>query len=387
MGPAWSLRTFSPLPAKVPLDLVSFRPWQTQLSISTARPGGFSGATVGMAEMPESTAAGWPYLPQPVYVQELSHCEIWCGAMLLFEGRVAETDTTGPRVTGLRIDGYSLDALNDQPWYPYTNSEDSTYYTSGRLLLQAMADTIGKVVPPMQSIDFVDPGIRHLFSEVNGKTPAQLAQQFSTEGSGGALFDFMMWGGRRSQFLPRVAPALPAYLEDVDGGVQIQKVDSDLVGSVYVRYSDPVTGRSDQIAGPYTDPTFSTRYGGLSRAKEINGGTLTATTAAAVGETYLAVYSQPQYKVQIKRDGWRGLRFPSGAFRSPWFVNASEWIKIATLPMLPIIRTDVNATAGQMTLQVGAPPNNQNEMIRQLQTVSRAVTQGLNPTTFATNAA
>src|SRR6185312_3522725 len=325
--PVFTLRLYTALPAKVPIDSCQFSPYVTQFTVSTARPGGYVGATIGFAEEPISLARGWPYLPQPVFVQPLAHVEVWCGASLLFEGRLVETDTLGERATAIRAEGYALQALNDAPWYPLTNSEDATFYTSGRLLAQALTDA-APLVRPLAAIDFDDPGVLHQYAEINGKTPAQLVQQFSTEGNGTSLFDFMLWERRRPEFLARLAPLVPDYREDVGEGVVIQTTYSDLVGTVYVRYSDPITGRSDQIAGPFTDPTFAARFGGLSRTKEIQGGSMVPTGAAAFGNTYLNKYRLPVQRVQIQRDGWRGLRQPSGGLLSPWWVRADQWTEV-----------------------------------------------------------
>lgn len=384
MAAPWSVRLFTPLPGRQPLDECAFSPWQTQVTISSGRPGGYLGASVGFAEMPISLADGWPYLPRPVFVQDLSHCEIYCGTTLVFEGRVIETDTGGERATGLRVEGYSLKALSDAPWYPPTNSEDPTYYTSGRLILQAMADTC-PLVPPIQRNDFGDPGILHTYAEVQGKTVAQMVQQFSTEGNGAALWDMQLWENRRPVFLPRLSPSLPTYREDLDRNVPIQRTSGDLVGSVYVRYTDVVTNAPNQLVGPFTDVTFAGRNGGLLVTKEIPGGTMSSAGATAFGRTYLAKYSQPIYRVQFTRDGWRGLRLPSGAFRSPWLVRCDEWAQVGDLPMLPIVRADVNCTSGTMVCQLGDPPANGLELTRQLQRVARTVQQNVNSNTYARN--
>lgn len=379
--PVFTLKVYSALPAKVPLDLCQFSPFTTQITITTGKPGGYMGCSVGFAEEPISLARGWPYLPQPVFVEPLAHVEVWCGASLLFEGRLVETDTLGQRATAIRAEGYALQALNDAPWYPLTNSEDATYYSSGRLLLQALTDTC-PLVRPMALLDFTDPGILHQYSEINGKTAAQLVQQFSTEGNGFSLFDFMMWERRRPEFLARAAPLTPDYREDVGAGVVIQTTYSDLVGTVYVRYSDPITGRTNQIAGPFTDPTFAARFGGLSRAKEINGGTMSPAGATAFGQTYLSVNRNPTYRVQIQRDGWQGLRNPSGGAVAPHWVRADQWTEVGGM-VLPIIRSDCNLTAGQATYQLGANPVNWLEQNRQTVRVVNAVSAGLNSNTYA----
>ena len=386
--PLVTVRLFTPLPERAPLDICSFYPWQTAVVLTQARPLGFTGATVGFAEMTvagsQGQGRGFPYLPQPVYVRDLAHCEIYAGAQQIFEGRVIEQDAQGSYTNQLRVEGYATQALGDQVWQPTSYQGDTTVYTAGRLLRQALAD-VCPFVPPPALADFTDTGALHTYSEVSGKTPAAIAQQFGTEGDGTALYDLMLWERRRCVFAPRVAPQYPTYREDVDGNVTIQRTTGDLTGSVYVRYTDVLSANTAKVAGPFTDPTFSTRFSGLSRSVSVSAGSISDSNATTYGATYLAKYRRPTYRVQLKRDTWRGLRLPSGGFRSPWFVRADEWVQVGDLPILPIVRIDCNLSTGQTTLQLGDPPLNILTLVQQTHAVAQAVVAGRNPNTGASS--
>ena len=386
-NPTWSIRSFSPLPDKKALDICAFNPFVTATTVSKARPGGFMGGTIGLAELPTSgvqgRARGWPYLPQPVFAVPLGHIEVYCGTRIVNEGRLIEGDFIGSVAGGMRIEGYALQAANDTPWdSPGLLAADPAFYPAGRLLLQALAETC-PFLPPAQSINFIDNGTLHRHSELTGKTAAQLAQQFGTEGDGTSLYDFMVGMGRQVSYLPRLAPPIVQYREDVDGGVTIQETGTDLAGTVYVRYTDAFTGASNQLVGPFTDPTFSARFGGLSRTKEIQGGTMSAAGATAYGRTWLAKFSQPVFRVSIKRDAWRGVRHAPGGMRSPWFVEPTEWVKVGNLPALPIIRLDCDVSSGVTTIQLGDPPMSGSEMQRSLIAGLRAAKLGVNINTWA----
>lgn len=387
-GPVWTLRSYTPLPAAVPLDECAINPWLTQLTLTQARPGGFTGITVGLSEMPVASSAGqrrgFPFLPRPVYVQTLGHIEVWCGAQIVSEGRLVETDTGGTACTGLRAEGYATQALTDGAWYPLPSAEDTTQYTAGRLLRQCLADTAPLVRPP-NAADFYDTGVLHGYAALQGKNAWQLAQQFGTEGDGSSLYDLMLFEGRRTYFLPRVAPTAPTYLDDWDAGVSDASTTADLVGTVYVRYTDAVSGATNQLAGPYSNPTFAARYGGLMRSREVNGGVQDANGAAAYAQTYLAKYSSPTYRIQVRRDGWRGFRLPPGGYRAPWFARCNEWMQVgADGAILPIVRIDCNVTNGQTTVQLGDPPVDFNGLTAELARVTRLVTRNQNPNSYAT---
>lgn len=353
----------------------------TQLSYSTG-PGGFNGLTVGLRDpgLPQ-----FGFLPQPVALRGFNHVVLERNGVLVWEGRIMRPPLTGGEVSSFTAQGYGTAALTDD-WYA---SADGTKVSAGPLLAEILALTAPLLTVSPIADEFVDTGIQYARSDFNGLPPSQVVQRMSTDGGGqgggDALWDFLVYNGRRATFTPRVAPPSlpglaansaatgPMYWIDFDSTVVWDPDYTDCVGDVTV---------ADSAVPPLTyqavSSTFADRFGFMRRVY-LPLGTVDATVGTQHARTYLALHEIPMVACTVTRDAWCGLRLADGAEGPLELVRAGQWMQVGTETPVMIVGTQVDANAGTLTVNANNFSRDYLLQMLTLENMTRLISLGLSP--------
>ncbi len=357
----FQLSLYAPLASgtAVPVPLAQMDLSQPDIGISwtTNLPGGFGALTVNLPapNMPLASLS-MPSLPTAIPLpyrqprignrwnlrRAFMHGVLTAGGQVAYEGALTQLVAQGPEPTQLVFQGYGISAVADNPYY----SADTTMYTTGVVLQDAITKTAPRLVLPNNPVIFGDPGIAHAPNEFQYQTVGTMLQQFATEGDqDGNLWDFTVYEGRVARWQARIPPSMPDYLVPLDQTVEWREDYTNLYGQVQTVYN--LAGTSTQYITPaLPDNTFPERFG-FMRTVAINGSTMTQAGAQAFATSYQAYHTRyPDYAITInwnkqvrREEADRGLVMPSGQEMPAWMVRAGQWVQVEDAPNFIITRT------------------------------------------------
>lgn len=374
----FDVRVFRPFPyVTEPVDTIDLDPSITELTFASALPGGWQSLSVGYDTATE-IARRFAMLPRSTQAGHLSHVEVYSNATQCWGGRVNKLKYGGGEVRGFGAVGYAFDPLQDGIY-----SSTNNVQVSVRALL---TDVLGVAAPTVTRANddlFQDPGTAHSYVSFSGRTPGQCLDQIVTEGNAnGQIYDYAVYEKRLMTLKPRIAPVLPHYTVPVDDTVNLEEDSSSMWGAVAVTYTDIVTGVAAQT-NTSTDGTFADRYG-ITRTLVRPGGTLSASAATALAQTYLLSHNTPTVQGTITRANHRGLEVSAGGQEQPpQFVRSGEWVQVGNRGPYCIIRTTYAAMTGDLTVELGAPAWGFAQVLAELGRVVGHIKGGTNPNTGA----
>lgn len=391
----YRLRFGLPLPQQVDVGYLDINSDLTTFQIQSDIQGGFQSMSVGL-DLSRGTGNPLRNVPRVTVdpqIEGMYHVEAWRGQQLCWAGRISKVDTIGDHVVGFTAKGYGVWGATDGVYFaPATAPVNTTLLTSGAVL-QSVVRTAAPLLQIGSGNQFQDPGVQHSFSEADQKSANQVIDQFTQEATtAGVIVDYYVYESRTIYLIPRVIPAQPTYQIPLNLTVPISRVFDDLIGTVYVSYTDATTGQKAAAPVSATDPTFAIRYPGLVREKLVQGGTMTKSGAQAFANGYISLYSQPAYTCTIGRKSGDGLERYVGGEQFPELVRPGEWVQIgeplppghpASVPPLIVVRTNYSADADTLTAELGARGPNSSNMLLELRRVAGATKNGINPVTRA----
>jgi hypothetical protein len=343
--PTVALVIASALPEGLALPVIDVNPRVTSVEVETQLPGGFGLCRVGMLPPDLPRPAVYPYLPMPVEVQDRSHIAVHVGGSVVHEGVLQETDEPGGRVHGLSSLGYGLAGMN---WGVY-ESAGSDLTTSGAIV----RDVIRQAAPLLSLAvgdGFVDPGVRHAWSEYDGRTPAEVLDQLTREGGGdeNTPWLFTVYEDRALRFLPQVTPSQAIYRVPVDERMRIRRSLGHIVDAARMSYQD---ADGEEAYTPWFYRAGVDRSSPYLRRRTLSGSAETA--AIQFVQTWLRENSAARLAVSLTLSDWDELELVGGGRRPGYLVRASEPAEIEGYGIVFITRTQANLSTGQVSIQLG----------------------------------
>ncbi len=402
----YSLAFYTPLPERAPTSLLSLDTQISALRFATTLPGGFTGCSVSL----NKGAAGAEqrgYLIRQGDVRPFGHVEVHSGGALLYAGRVVQTTRPGGVVETITCEGYGLSAVQDQYW----SSQDTSQQTALTLLKKVMLATVPLLRLSTQADQAVDSGVLHTGLEFNGQTPGYILNQFVTEGGNlNIVWDYGVYEDQVLWFKPRAAPDVPDYLVPFDSDVEWTEDYRQMYSGCTVSYQDsllqqptvlptvggqtpsvlPVSAGGSTTSGAGStsvtplaiNPTFLDDVG-LDRSVQIQGNTMTPFAATQYRDTFLQTAASPLIAAKITRTGGRMIGTIGGGLIPAYLVRAGQWVQVGDQTPLCVVATDVDAVAGSVTIELGAPSPNLPNFLTQIATQVGTLAAGYNVKTGA----
>lgn len=368
----FTLKLFTPLPERRPLPVeLVLDPRRTDLTWSTALPGGYATLRAGVAADPTRPPT-YGYLPRPIVDLPRAHVELYHGMVLVWEGTLVEVEYLGGEVRGLLAEGYGVVATLDD-WY---DSASVTTATSGAIL-QAVVAGAAPLLRVGNRHEFVDPQVQHQYADFDNLTPADALELVANEGTvAAARLDWAVWGGRVLWLQPRVEPATPDFRVALDARVRRRRNYRPMASEVAVNYdaagTDTTTSRATNAQWRH----------GFARRLLLTGGRMTATGAEQLRQTELSRRAEPQEAIAITRAGGRGLERPGGSEVAPFLVRADfRWVQLGHEGLVvPIVETEYSASEGELRVTCDTPLPTFVALVRETRRVATAVKRRINPT-------
>lgn len=391
----------TPLPAGAPIIGVDLDPSITSLEFHKDVAGGDQALAVGY----DTARGGKPLFDRratrqivDAQIDGFNDVQLYTGIEPCWGGRISMAETTGDLLTGMQAIGYGLTAGTDGVYFaPTSTPANNVLMTSGALLQQALP-TAAPLLRIGDQTQFSDPGVQHMPSEMHMKSGQQIIDQLLQEATtAGSVVDYLVRDNRTIYLIPRIQPdfvnILPTYMAEFSQETPLKRVFNEVVGTVYVSYTDVTTGiKPDTPIGPFTDPTFAARYPGLTRTKVLSAGVMSEEGATAYGLAYLSIFSKPVITTTITLRPGQGLARFSGGYDDPEMIQPGTWIQLGEpaeigspqyVPPLIIVRLSFTAERKIATLELGARSPSETNLLQEIRRSIGSVKSGLNPNSRA----
>lgn len=338
---------------RAPLDTLDINPGVTAVSWGSVLPGGWSGASVGIAHPNHDDRYGEPprrpWLPREMAFGAFHHVEFRRHGRVLYAGRMGTQQRAYGRATGFTVQGYGMVATHDMY---YRNTSD-TVVSSGALLRAVIAATAPHLIAAPDGDLWQDPGVGHAYSEFNRMYLGDVLDQIAAEGDSAAnMVDWTVFEEQMVRLQVRREPEradylvpwsmVPDYVEDTSGLAGAASYERVMAGG------GAVTSASD-----YITPGFIDTYG-IQRGHLLTVGQISQTAAIAMTKAYLELHKRPVVSATIEAGPDVRLESPGGREMPREGVRAGQWVQIEGMDYpLVIVSTDYDAFADVVRIQAG----------------------------------
>lgn len=412
-------------------DAIALDPRRTACVLSTALPGGFETAQVGLFDPWATGWLGQAALPRPLEVRDFGHVALWAGRRLAWEGRAEKFTYQGGALVGFEAYGYGTNYLKEDSWYasresnivPDAGFTSTAWLGNERTTRSLIADVLLSAAPLVRLADDFhaqDPGLMETPFRYYGQTPAQVLDQACKAGDGSGPWDYSVWEARRLWLRPRALPAdvAPDYQVALGPAVAWVRDLTQTTGAVTVEFTlpawdlvdvgneaslltgvpnpggaaRPTAGANAPLETPEVpDDSFVARFG-IRRRTRIKGGAMPPQFALATARSTLASRRFAADTVTLTCEGGLGLPVGGGGVVAAEAVRAGQWAGF-TVPAgglgglgqtpLPIVKTRYDAHSGQLQVTLGTNAQTLVALLSELRTLGRHQVLDTNPRTGA----
>jgi len=372
------------------IDVVDLHPEITTLTWSTARAGGFQTLAVGYdhaAVASDGSEVTFSHIPYDVMVApHFAVVRVSARNHCVYEGRIVRRDLGPMGLASFQAKGLGITATGDNTFIAPTQED---FYSSAQVMEIALKSCANNLIaiggPDLWQDSQID---HHMQVEFNRRQASQIIDQLARAGNGG-VWDFAVWerrGGEQpftravASFLPRTPPATPDFWIPWSSAIQNwTEISENAYNHVTVSYTDADTNINNLLTKQYDDSGLSDIYG-IDRSITVPAGTICDRCADAFARTYLAQHRLPSIQCTLALNGFHGLEaYNGGAEIPPYLIRADQWIQVADYPqILPIVRTEYNASTGELTLEIGGPTPSYGNFTHELHRAHCAVAGGSN---------
>lgn len=340
----------TPYPELAPLGTILINPLTTAVSFDTDA-GGFGRLRVGYiaARQGELVRA---FLPEPVEAPDQAHVTVRYGGSTVYEGVLVRPL---PGYTGFEALGYGQWA----PRYGVIGQGGDAEITSGIVVAEAIA-----VTPWLVAGEIRDPGVRHVWSDVQDRKASDVISQMADEGgdigSERVPWIFTVYEDRLARFVPMMPADLPELTLGYDAATMDIGWDYESrIDAVRIVYQDRTgTRRIAPERGWFTHAGVDSASLYLRR-EQLTASADSADVAAAVALTHLHRHSGVRVSGSLSFGGWQQLSLRYGDTASIEGYGANV-----------LTQTQVDLFTGQTQATLGEPPRSTMQAF--LQRVDRA---------------
>ena len=339
----------------------------TEVTIAAAAPLGYTQATLTLAPGARKL------------VPEGAHVEITWNGSPCWEVIRRRSAYQGRDQRTVELAGYAGFALDVNPWSTATFKVDSEQtYGVGLILAQALAQATAPKITAGQPWSL--PDVNLTFSELDGRTPQQIAVQVQSLTN----YDMLVFDGRRAVLVPRLVSGDGAQYEINPDDLNSYEVDDgDRITRVTATYTDPVTGVKARTA-QFPDRQDELEYAvGFVRSVVRDAGTVSLEGAEAFAQAERARGIRSTIRASV--GPMAALRELYGGTRDGPLVKPGEWVQFedpdqeeGTLIQLPIVATACDSK-GNVTATLGERPLNVATNLAALGKSANAYARGTNP--------